>query len=139
MLDIDLTVLVTFAVVWILVAVLTRIFWRPMVKTITGRDAQIRGDAESARTNSAEVEDGVRRIDASLKAARAAAERAREELEVEALKEKSRLIAETGASVKLETDRAKAALREELARLRVELESRAGELASRIEERLLRK
>jgi len=139
MLDIDLTFLVTFAVVWILVAVLTRIFWRPMMKTIADRDAQVRGDADSARANGAEAEDGVRRIEASLKAARIAAERAREELEVEAFKEKSRLLAETGASVKLETDRAKAELQDELARLRAELESRAGELASRIEERLLRK
>ncbi len=34
MLDIDLTFLVTFTVVWILVFILTRIFWRPMLKTI---------------------------------------------------------------------------------------------------------
>lgn len=139
MLQIDLTVFVTFFIVWILVFVLTRIFWRPMLKTIDERKAQLEGDQNSARTNTAAVEEGFRRIDASLKAARAAAERAREELEVEALKEKTRLLAEVAASSKAQTDRAKTELEDELARLRVELESQAGELASKIEARLLRK
>jgi F-type H+-transporting ATPase subunit b len=139
MLQIDLTLFVTFAVVWILVFVLTRIFWRPMLKTIDDRKAQLQGDEESARENSAAVEEGFRRINASLKAARVAADRAREELEVEALKEKSRLLAEVGAAAKQQTDQAKAELQDELARLRVELEGQAGDLASQIEARLLKK
>ena len=139
MIQIDLTLLVTFAVVWILVFVLTRIFWRPMMKAIDDRKAHLQGDQDSARANTAAVEDGFRRIDASLKAARIAADRAREELEVEALKEKSRLLAEVGASAKLQTDQAKAELQDELTRLRAELEGKAGDLASQIEARLLRK
>jgi F-type H+-transporting ATPase subunit b len=139
MLQIDLTLFITFAVVWILVFILTRIFWRPMMKVIDDRKARLEGDRDSARASSAAVEDGFRRIDASLKAARAAADRAREELEVEALKEKTRLLAEVGASAKEQTDRAKAELRDELTRLRAELDSQAGEMASRIEARLLRK
>ena len=139
MLQIDLTLFITFAVVWILVFILTRIFWRPMMKVIDDRKARLEGDRDSARESSAAVEDGFRRIDASLKAARAAADRAREELEVEALKEKSRLLAEVGASAKEQTDRAKAELQDELTRLRAELDSQAGEMASRIEARLLRK
>jgi F-type H+-transporting ATPase subunit b len=139
MLQIDLTLFVTFAVVWILVFVLTRIFWRPMMKVIDDRKAQLKGDDDSARANTASVEDGFRRIDASLKAARVAADRAREELEVEALKEKSLLLAEVGASAKLQTDQAKAELQDELTRLRAELDGKAGDLASKIEAKLLRK
>ncbi len=139
MLQIDLTFLVTFAVVWILVFILKRIFWRPMIKTIDERRSQIKGDEDSARAGSAGVEDGLRRIDASLKAARIAADRAREELEVQALQEKARLLAEVGASTKSETDRAKAELQAELARLRTELEGKAGDLAAQIEARLVGK
>jgi len=139
MLDIDLTFLVTFTVVWILVFILTRIFWRPMLKTIDERKAQLKGDEDAARASSAEVEDGIRRIEASLKAARIAADRAREELEVEALQEKTRLLAEVGASAKAQTDQAKADLQAELSRLRSELEGQAGGLAARIEARLVRK
>jgi len=139
MLDIDLTFLVTFTVVWILVFILTRIFWRPMLKTIDERKAQLKGDEDAARASSAEVEDGIRRIEASLKAARIAADRAREELEVEALQEKTRLLAEVGASAKAQTDLAKADLQAELSRLRSELEGQAGDLAARIEARLVRK
>jgi len=139
MLDIDLTFLVTFTVVWILVFILTRIFWRPMLKTIDERKAQLKGDEDAARASSAEVEDGIRRIEASLKAARIAADRAREELEVEALQEKTRLLAEVGASAKAQTDQAKADLQAELSRLRSELEGQAGDLAARIEARLVRK
>jgi len=139
MLDIDLTFLVTFTVVWILVFILTRIFWRPMLKTIDERKAQLKGDEDAARASSAEVEDGIRRIEASLKAARIAADRAREELEVEALQEKTRLLAEVGASAKAQTDQAKADLQAELSRLRSELEGQAGDLAARIEARLVPK
>ena len=139
MLDIDLTFLVTFTVVWILVFILTRIFWRPMLKTIDERKAQLMGDEDAARASSAEVEDGIRRIEASLKAARIAADRAREELEVEALQEKTRLLAEVGAAAKAQTDQAKADLQAELSRLQSELEGQAGDLASRIEARLVRK
>jgi len=139
MLQIDLTFLVTFAVVWILVFILTRIFWRPMLKTIDDRKAQLHGDEDSARANTAEVEDGIRRIDASLKAARIAADRAREELEVEALQEKARLLSDVAASARLQTDRAKAELQDELTRLRAELEGKAGDLAVQIEARLLNK
>jgi F-type H+-transporting ATPase subunit b len=137
MLQIDLTVFVTFFIVWILVFVLTRLFWRPMMKVIDDRKAQLQSDEESARANSASVDDGFRRIDASLKAARIAADRAREEIEVDALKEKSRLLAEVGAAAKHQTDQAKAELRDELALLRAELEGQAGELALKIEARLL--
>lgn len=139
MLQIDLSLFVTFAVVWILVFVLTRIFWRPMMKTIDERKTVLQGDQDSARTNTSAVEDGFRRIDASLKAARAAADRAREELELDALKEKARLLSEVGAAAKAQNDRAKAELNDELVRLRAELEGKAGDLASRIEARLLRK
>ena len=139
MLDIDLTFLVTFTVVWILVFILTRIFWRPMLKTIDERKARLKDDEDAARAGSAEVEDGIRRIEASLKAARIAADRAREGLEVEALQEKTRLLAEVGAAAKAQTDQAKADLQAELSRLRAELEGQAGDLASRIEARLVRK
>ena len=139
MLDIDLTFLVTFTVVWILVFILTRIFWRPMLKTIDERKARLKDDEDAARASSAEVEDGIRRIEASLKAARIAADRAREGLEVEALQEKTRLLAEVGAAAKAQTDQAKADLQAELSRLGAELESKAGDLAARIEARLVRK
>ena len=139
MLQIDLTFLVTFAVVWILVFILTRIFWRPMLKTIDERKARLKDDEDAARASSAEVEDRIRRIEASLKAARIAADRAREELEVEALQEKTRLLAEVGAAAKAQTDQAKADLRAELSRLSAELEGKAGELAVRIEAKLVRK
>lgn len=137
MLDINATFLVTFAVVWILVIVLSRVFFRPFQKIRRDRDARLAADREAARAAEERHVQALRDIEQELKAARAAADKIREDLEVEALKEKTRLLNEVGAAVKLEVEEARGGLAREIEGLKAGLEAEAGTLAESIEKRLL--
>ncbi len=137
MLQIDATFIVIFFVVWILVFILSRVFWKPMVKVVRDRESQVSGDKESFDKNTEACKLGLLEIDKTLASARAAAERARDDIEIEALKEKSRIITESGSLAREEIEKAKAVLQAEISRLKRELEIEAGRLADRIEQRLL--
>jgi len=137
MLNIDLTFLVIFFLIWILVFILSRVFWKPMVRTIEERNARIKGDQTAAQASLTTYEQSLEAIGKTIKSAKKDAERVRAELEVEALKEKSRLLAEVGAASKDEIDRARAKLQEEISRLKADLQTEAERLSERIEERLL--
>jgi F-type H+-transporting ATPase subunit b len=137
MLQIDGSLFVTFFIVWILVFILSKIFWKPMVRTTQERDDRIQGDQEASRRGFSAYEQSLREIDTALKAARLAADKTRETLEAEALKEKSRLLAEIGASAKDQIEKAKAKVLGEIAQLKTELAAEAGRLAGDIEKRLL--
>lgn len=138
MLEINGTLLVTFVIVWILVIVLTRVFFRPLQKVRSDRAAKLFDDREASRRALDENARDLRDVDNALKAARAQAARIRDELEVEAFKEKSRLLAEVGQAAKAEIEKAGQEMSRELDGLKADLASRAGDLADRIERRLLR-
>jgi len=137
MLEIDATVLVTFVLVWILVIILTRVFFKPLRKVMDERETRLRGDMSAAQASMDESARQLREVEAGLKAARLEAEETRNRFELEALKEKSRLIAEAGASAKAEIDSARADFEAEIARLKEELRAEAAPLAAKIEEKIL--
>jgi F-type H+-transporting ATPase subunit b len=137
MLQIDATFLVIFAIIWILLFVLTRVFWNPMTRLVKDREAKVHGDTDAAREGLNDYEQSLQEIERTMKKARLAAEKAREALEAEALKEKSRILAEAGAAAKAEIEKARVALEDEIARLKRELGSEAVRLAGEIEKRLL--
>jgi F-type H+-transporting ATPase subunit b len=137
MLEIDATVLVTFVLVWILVIILTRVFFKPIRKVMDERETRLRGDMNAAQASMDEAARQLREVEAGLKAARLEAEETRDHFELDALKEKSRLIAEAGASAKAEIDNARADFEAEIARLKEELRAEAAPLAAKIEEKIL--
>jgi F-type H+-transporting ATPase subunit b len=114
MLSIDATALIVFAVVWVLVVVLTRIFFKPIMKVLDERAARIAKDKEAAAGSREAYERDLRRVEEGLKEARAAAEAIRSAAESEALKEKSRLVREVQAEGRAEVERAKAELLREM-------------------------
>jgi F-type H+-transporting ATPase subunit b len=136
-LQIDLTFLVTFFIIWILVFVLSRIFFKPMIKLMQDRDSQIRGDWSSSEKNIEAYEGSLQEVDKTLRSAKQAAEKTHEEMEVEAIREKGRLVAEVSGSSKEQIGQAKAKLQAELVSLKKELAAEAETLAERIEKRLL--
>ncbi|MBM3294996.1 MAG: ATP synthase F0 subunit B [Candidatus Aminicenantes bacterium] len=137
MLQIDATFLVTFALVWILVVVLTRVFWKPIRRVMDERRSRLEKDRAAAQAGLDEVARGLEEIDRSIKAARLEAERLRAEIEGQAFKEKARLLAEAGAAAKDEVERARAELAAEVDRLKDELRAQAGPLAEGIEKKLV--
>jgi F-type H+-transporting ATPase subunit b len=137
MLQIDASFLVTFALVWLLVVVLTRVFWKPIRKVMDERRNRLEADRAAALTSLDEVARGLQEVDRAIRSARIEAERLRADVEGGALREKSRLVAEAGAAAKAEMDRARAELAAEVGRLKDELRAQAGPLAEAIEKKLL--
>jgi F-type H+-transporting ATPase subunit b len=137
MLKIDATALIVFAVVWVLVIVLTRVFFKPVLRVLDERAARIARDKAAAAGSRRSCEQDLRRIEDGLKEARAAADAIRAAAETEALKGKSRLVREVQAEGRAEVERAKAELRREMEALKKELEKSTAEIAGSIEKKVL--
>ncbi|MDD8026277.1 MAG: hypothetical protein PHI34_07175 [Acidobacteriota bacterium] len=137
MLEIDGTIVITFAAVWILVAFLSRFFFRPLQKIRAERETRLTGDREASRLAAEENAADLKSVDAALKAARAAADKIRDDLELEAVREKTRLLAEVGRTAKEEVDKAKDEMAREIDGLKAQLAAQAQSLSESIEARLL--
>jgi F0F1-type ATP synthase membrane subunit b/b' len=138
MLDINATnPLITFVVLWILVLILGKVFFRPFQRIRAERAARIEADREASRRALEQNTRSLHDVDQAVKAARVAASKIREDLEVEALKEKTRLLNEVGAAARAEVDAARAELAGELDGLKARLQAQAENLAEAIEKRLL--
>jgi len=137
MLSINATALVVFATVWILVLILTRIFFKPILRILDERAGRIAKDKAAADGALKSYEDDLKRIEDGLKEARAAADAARGAAETDALKEKSRLVREVQAEGRAEVEKAKEELRREMEALKKDLDKRTEEIAESIEKRIL--
>jgi len=137
MLSINVTALIVFAVVWVLVLVLTRIFFKPILRILDERAGRIAKDEAAASASRESYDTDLRRVEEGLKEARAAAEAIRSSAETEALKEKSRLVREVQAEGRAEVEKAKEELLREMEALKKELDKRTAEIAETIEKRVL--
>ena len=137
MLSINVTALIVFAVVWVLVLVLTRIFFKPILRILDERAGRIAKDEAAASASRESYETDLRRVEEGLKEARAAAEAIRGSAETEALKEKSRLVREVQVEGRAEVEKAKEELLREMEALKKELDKRTAEIAETIEKRVL--
>jgi F-type H+-transporting ATPase subunit b len=137
MLSINATALVVFAVVWILVLILTRVFFKPILRILDERAARIARDKAAADGARKAYDADLKRIEDGLKEARASADAIRSTAETEALKEKSRLVREVQAEGRAEVEKAKEELLREMETLKKELDKRTEEIAETIEKRIL--
>ncbi|MCJ7588162.1 MAG: ATP synthase F0 subunit B [Candidatus Aminicenantes bacterium] len=137
MLSIDASFIAVFLIVWILVAVLSKVFFKPVLKLISERNARIKADVDGARNSLAVAEQDLQEIEARLKAARSASAVVREAAEAEALKDKARMLDELREDCRAQVLKAKQELGRETARLKEELRSQTELLSEKIEERLL--
>lgn len=139
MLSIDASAIVIFAIVWVLVLVLGKIFFKPITRILDARAGRMARDQAAASEALEAYDRDLRRIEESLKEARAAADGIREKAELEALKEKSRLVREVQAEGRAEVEKAKEELARQVEVLKAELETRSGEFAEKIEKRIMNK
>jgi F-type H+-transporting ATPase subunit b len=137
MLSINATAALIFLIVWVLVLVLTRIFFKPVLRVLDERSARIAKDRAAASEAAESYEKDLRRVEEGLKEARAAAEAIRDKAETEALKEKSRLVREVQAEGRAEVEKAREELARETEALKKELEKRTEEIAATIEKKVL--
>jgi F-type H+-transporting ATPase subunit b len=133
----DASVLVTFALVWILVLVLSKVFFKPVSRIVGERTAGIeQAKAETEKTLAAYEED-LRRIEEKLKDARAVSEEIWEQAENHALGERTRLIQELQVETRAQVEKAKQELEREVEELKRKLDARSVEFSEDIERRIL--
>jgi F-type H+-transporting ATPase subunit b len=137
MLSIDASFIAVFLIVWILVIFLSKVFFKPLTKLMSERDARIKADLDGARGALAAAERDLQEVEARIKAARADAEATRDAAEAAALKEKAGMLAELGEECRAQVLKAKEDLDREAVRLKDELRSQTERLAEQIKERLL--
>jgi F-type H+-transporting ATPase subunit b len=137
MLSINGTAIVIFLIVWVLVLVLTRVFFKPILRILDERSGRIARDKAAANEALEATNRDLRRVEEGLKEARAAAEAIRSTAETEALKGKSRLVREVQAEGRAQVEKAKEELLREMETLKKELDTRTAELAETIEKRIL--
>ena len=137
MLFVDIALVIVFLLVWILVLILTKIFFKPVGGIMKKRDALIREDKEAAGKALETYDRNLRRIEDNLKEAKAGSEKIRENLEAEALKEKARILSEIHSESRKQVDKAKEEINRQIAGLKEELAGQAEHLAGRIEKKVM--
>jgi len=138
MLQVDLSVIAVFAIVWILVLVLTKVFFRPIQGVVRKREEGLSQDREAGEKARSKYEASLQKIEDDIKQARTSAYNIRGNLEKEALKEKERLLSEVSKECRSQVDDARKELAKQIDELKADLKDQSEQLAEKIEKRLLR-
>ena len=137
MLSIDLTFAVIFLLVWVLVLILSRVFFKPVGRMMEERGSRSRENKEAARKALDAYAQGLRKIEEDLKEAKAASDKIQEALETEALRERSRLLSDLHAESRRQVEKAREEINGEIDRLKSELAGEVERLAGEVERKVL--
>lgn len=137
MLSIDFTFAVIFLLVWVLVLILSRVFFKPVGRMMEERGSQSRENKEAARKALDALTQDLRKIEESLKEAKAASDKIRESLEIEALKERTRLLSDLHAESRKQVEKAREEINGEIGRLKSELAGEVERLSGEVERKVL--
>jgi F-type H+-transporting ATPase subunit b len=127
----------TILIFCLLVLILSRTAWKPLMKAVEERERGIRHDREAAEKARTEAEHIRTELDARLAAFKAETERRLEEVSAEGHRERDLIIEEAHRSAALLTDSAKKELEAQKNDLENQLRSRVGELAFMAAEKVL--
>jgi F-type H+-transporting ATPase subunit b len=131
------TVLITFALVWILVLVLSKVFFKPVGRILGERASRLESAKAETEKALAAYEDDLRQVEEELKKARAASADMWDQAEREALKEKSRLVQDIQTECRAQVEKAKRELEQHVEQLKKEIDAKTGQMAEDIERRVL--
>ena len=137
MLSIDITFVIVFLLVWIFVLVLSRVFFKPVGRMMEERGSRLRENKEAARKALDALTQDLRKIEESLKEAKAASDKIRESLEVEALKERTRLLSDLHAESRKQLAKAKEEINGDIERIKSELAGAVERLTGEVERKVL--
>lgn len=137
MISIDASLIVIFLIVWVLVFVLSRLFFHPLRKVMQEREDKVQGSREAFEKSTEVYEKTVCEIEERLKSAKALCEQTKESFEHEALKERERMLAEINTEYRSQVEKARKQFERQAKSLKRELDIEAMHLAERIEQKLL--
>lgn len=137
MLDIDISLVVIFAIIWILLFVLKKIFFNPLQKVRAERAALINQNKVAAAKSQEDYEHALSEIEEKIKKTRMDALASRNALEKDAQEKREELIADVAKESKKMVEKGKADLEEQMKILFKEMEAKSETFAKNIEKRLL--
>lgn len=137
MIYIDLNLIVVFIIIWILLAVLTKVFFNPLRKVMRSRQDQLDINKQAAEAALESFEQESLKVEEQLQEARALAQALREKLMEEGQERRERLLEKTNTDSRSQTEAAQDQLRRQVKNLKKELEAQSRSLAEQIEKRLL--
>ena len=137
MLQIDTSLIVVFLVVWILIAVLSKVFFKPLRIVREERESKMEENQKAVDSALEAFDRESLRIEEQLRGAKVMAESTRTDLENEGLKERVRILEEANRECRNLISEAKQELNRQLGALKKELDARSQHLAERVERRLL--
>ena len=137
MLSVDATAIVVLIFIWILLAVLTKVFFNPVRKVMSERDAEIRQNLDAVSESTAEYEQTLQNIETEVKQTRSIALKTQQQFEQDAIKEKERMLTEISQECRVKVDEARSELTRQVKDLEEELRAQSDLLAEKIERRLL--
>ncbi len=137
MLAVDATLLIVFFIVWLLLFLLKKVFFKPMRNVLAEREETIKSNLKAVEEATTQYEANVSKIEDNLKAARLAAKETQEQFTADALREKERLIVEIGQECRAKVNEAKEQLEKKVEELKKDLASESKVLSEKIEQRLL--
>ena len=137
MLSIDLSLIIVFIIVWILLAALTKVFFNPLRKIMGSRQDQMDQNKKAAEAALESFEEDSFRVEEQLREAKRMAQTLREKLIEEGQKRRDRLLEKTDKDCRSQVEAAKDRLNRQVDSLKRELEAQSQSLADQIEKRLL--
>lgn len=137
MLDIDISLVVIFAMVWLLLVVLKKVFFNPLQRVRAERDALINQNKMAAAKSQEDYEQTLSEIEDQVKKTRMDAVASRNALEKDAQEKREELIADVSKESKKMVEKGKADLEEQMKILFKEMEAKSETFAKNIEKRLL--
>lgn len=137
MIDIDASFIAIFIIVWIMVFVLSRLFFNPLRKIMEEREVKVKGRQEAFQESTEVYEKTVCEIEERLKSARILSEQTKDNLKHEALKKRELMLEEISTEYRSQVEKAQEKLEKQTTSLRRELGAEAKLLAERIEQKLL--
>jgi F-type H+-transporting ATPase subunit b len=137
MIDIDASFIAIFIIVWIMVFVLSRLFFNPLRKIMEEREVKVKGRQEAFQESTEVYEKTVCEIEERLKSARILSEQTKDNLKHEALKKRELMLEEISTEYRSQVEKAQEKLEKQTTSLRRELGAEAILLAERIEQKLL--
>ena len=137
MLSADIGLVVILIIVWILVVVLTKVYFNPVRKVMQKRERGINKDREAGEKAVREYAQTVQRIDEEIKKTKASTFAIREKYKQEALKEKEQMLRSVSQECRTQVNQAKKELDEQLKKLKTDLQAESDLLAEKIKQRLL--
>jgi F-type H+-transporting ATPase subunit b len=131
------TVLITFALVWILVLVLSRVFFKPVGRILGERASRLESAKAETEKALAACEENLRQVEEELRKARTASAEMWDQAEREALKEKSRLVQDIQTECRAQVEKARRELEQHVEQLKKEIDAKTERMAEDIEHRIL--